>query len=103
MERSLTILLHQIFLRIPDWRQISEPTDYVIVAPKISGLGNNNLGYTCPPDPDNYFHALSSPGESGQDFKILSDGKLLLREIEMAVSTYVLLRVYMCLRLTLNI
>ena len=79
----MTVLLQQIifskyFSRIPDWRQTSGPTDYVIVAPKVRHLRKNILGYTCPSE----FYALETDEE---DFKILSDGKLMVN-LEIYIS-----------------
>ena len=87
-----------VFFRILDWRQISsapltdkivKPTDYVIVAPKISVLSKTIMGYTCPSD----FFELNTfndeePGEPGEEFKILSDGHLSVNIIEVMICIY---------------
>ena len=75
-------IFNKYFLRIPDWRQITEPTDYVIVAPKIIDLKNDVKGYTCPSGPTTkeflIRNTLSESGGPEEDFKILSDGILMV-------------------------
>ena len=78
------IIFIKYFLRIQDWRHMSarryNPTDYVIVAPKIWDLKNKDVrGYTCPSGSPQYglqSWDYDNDAQPIEYFKILSDGKL---------------------------